>query len=942
MKKTLFSILTFLLGFSGMLNAQYIPVEKNPFGYRPIIVPIPTTVAGVQTPCLTINDWYILENADESVYQEANIEADFKPFQLEKTSWSHHAPNAIHAFKQKITVPAEFKGNRIIIRFNGTTHDCKLYVNGKFVRSHWGSYGSWTADITDFVTPGEEAVVALRMDQRSIGLAAFVRFSGNIYEDSQLYAVPENHIQRMRIHTDLDSEFKDATLRLWVKTPEVGKGKLKIAIADKKGKKLNINPSVIEFPEDMDEFKYDIAVKNPLKWDAEHPNLYKMTLSVVDESGKVTETLERNVGFRKLERRGNQMFVNGQEIKFRGIWGPDNARHMRDLNVNHVRHKYMTEKILDSCDVYGIYVLHENSVDFAKFRNGQSSRYAHQWLDLLADMMERDYNHPSVVMWGLGNESFSDDFLMPTHKYAKFDDPDRQTMFSWPNRIPVDEEIPYDVFSYHYAPIADPNVDLSSYGVSIWHSPSLILERDDNPQMPVLIDEATHVVMSREEVSRDPNVRNFWGESIKKAWELSWNTKGSLGLDQFGMFSDMPNWDMPEQWLMRKAYSPFVIERRIYDNPGKGKPLAIEVENRFCHTNLSEVTIEWRVGEVTGKVKGPDTDPFGKGVFEIPYKNFKDGDIVELAIKRGDGYQCDEYRLEVNPEPFKLPELSETAPAMTQDEEFITVNGKDYELLFDRYAGQISYVKYKGETVITGGPHLQFLRSGNSLGEYWPQSVEAKIEGSEAVIDVDAIYSPIAFAFQIRIDNNGYMTVNYTIKDFPDPAPRSTRLPWAGADLGGYSEIGIQFSLNDEMNRIEWDRKGLWSTYPETHVGREKGVAYKIEEDQTQWKNLNYDFGWMGGKMATSSVSNDFRASKEFIRTANVLLKDKTVGVQALSEEKDAVRLEAGWRGRGLTMYINNEWNYPTLGIGNWMRPAIIIEKGYTNTVHLRLIDTKE
>ncbi len=939
MKRTLLSILALWACTCISANAQYIPVEENPYGYRPIIVPIPTTVAGVDLPCITINDWQILENADEYVYASSIIEPDFKPFKLGKHSWSVRTPDAIHAFKQVIDVPAEFKNQRVMIRFNGTTHATSLYVNGKHVRDHWGSYGSWTADITDYVTPGEKATVALRMDQRGIGLAAYVRFSANIYEDSQLYAVPQNHIQRMRLHTDLDDEYRNATLRIWLKTAEAGNGKVRISIADKKGKKLSVTPSVIELPDGMDEFKYDLAVKNPLKWDAEHPNLYKITLSLTDESGKVTETIERNIGFREVERRGNQMFVNGQEVKFRGIWGPDDARHMRDLNANHVRHKYMTEKILDSCDVYGIYVLHENSVDFAKFRNGESSRYAHQWLDLLADMMERDYNHPSVVMWGLGNESFDGPYTWTTHKYAKHDDPDRQTMFSWANRISPDEEIPYDVYSYHYAPMADPNVDLSSYGVSIWHSPSLLLERTDNPQMPVLIDESTHVVMSREEANRDPNVRNFWGESIKKSWELCWNTKGSLGLDQFGMFSDMPNWDMPEQWLLRKAFSPFVIEKRIYDNPGKGKPLAIEVENRFCHTNLSEVTIEWKVGEVKGKVKGPDTDPFGKGTFEIPYKNFCDGDVLELAIKRADGFQVDEYRLDINPEPFRLPELSETAPQMTEDEEFIYVTGKDFELLFDRYAGQISHVKYKGETVITGGPHLQFLRSGNALGEYWPQSVKARIEGSEAVIDVDALYSPIDFDFQMRIDNNGYMTVNYSILDFPDPAPRSTRLPWAGADLGGYSEIGIQFKLNNDVDRIEWDRKGLWSVYPETHVGREKGVAYRKEEDQTQWKNLNYDFGWMGGRMTNSTVSNDFRASKEFIRTANVLLKDKTIGVQALSEEKDAVRIEAGWG--GLTMFINNEWNYPTLGIGNWMRPAIIIEKGYTNTVHLRLIDTK-
>ena len=921
--------------------AQYIPVQPNPYGERPIIVPVPTTMAGVSDNVKTINDWYILENTDdESICKDISISAAFKPFTLEKTSWSHRTPNQVNIFKQIVTIPEKYAGNRVILRFNGTTHATELFVNGKFVRKHWGSYGSWTADVTGFVTPGQKATIALRMDQRSIGLAAFVRFSGNIYEDSQMYCVPQNHIQRMRIHTQFDSEYKNATLQLWLKTPQKGNGSVRITIADNKGKKLSVSPSVVKLPSEMDEFKYDVTVKGPKKWDAEHPNLYKMTLSLLDDKGKVTETIVRNIGFRNLERRGNQIFVNGEEVKFRGIWGPDDAKQMRDLNINHVRHKYMTEKILDSCDVYGIYVLHENSVDFAKFNNGQSEKYAWQWHDLLADMMERDYNHPSVVMWGLGNESFNDDFTLSTHKYAKFDDPDRQTMFSWANRIKPDEEIPYDVYSYHYAPMADPDLDLSSYGVAIWHSPSLLLERKDNPKMPVIIDEASHVVISREEDSRDPNVRNFWGESIMHSWEKCWNTVGSLGLDQFGMFADMPNWDMPEQWLMRKAYSPFVIKRRIYDNPGTGNPLMIEVENRFCHTNLSEITIEWKVGETTGSVKGPAAAPRQTGSFSIPYKNFKDGDIVELAIKRADGYQVDEYKLEVAPEPFKLPALSASAPALEQDDEYIDVKGKDFELRFDKLAGQIMYMKYKGETIITGGPHLQFLRSNLSIGEYWPSKVTAKVEGSEAVISIDATYSPIAASFEIRIDGNGLMAVNYTIKDFPDPAPHKTRLPWQNADMGGYTEIGIVFTLSKEVDRIEWDRRGLWSTYPDTHVGREKGVAHKIEADQTHWKNLNYDFGWMGGNMSQSTVSNDFRSSKEFIRTANVLLEGKTIGIQALSEEKDAVRLSAD-RGGGISMYINNEWNYPLLGVGNWMRPAIIIEKGYTNTVHLRPIDVK-
>lgn len=942
--KLLLATVIITLASMTSLWAQPKPVEVNPYGERPIIIPVPSSVEGIDVPVFTINDWYYKENADEKVYSSTSIPSDFSKYKMEKAVWGHRTPNSITAFMQEISVPSNFDGKRIIVRFNGTTHETSLYVNGKFVRSHWGSYGSWTADITDYVKCGQTALITLRMDQRPIGLASFVRYSGNIYEDSQLYAVPQHYIQRLRLKTEFDENYKNATLILWLKTNSIERGKIVISLSDKNGKKIATSPSVITLPDNLDEFTYSLSVPKPLKWDAEHPNLYKMTLSLTDAKGRVIETIQKNVGFRELERRGNKMFVNGQEVKFRGVWGADSAKQMRNLNINHVRHKYMTEKMLDSCDVYGVYVLHENSVDFAKFRNGQHPKYANQWLFLLADMMERDFCHPSVVMWGLGNESFNDDFTLQTHKYAKFDDQSRQTMFSWANRISPDQEVPYDVYSFHYGSFSKPDFDASRYETALWHSRSLLYDRKDVPEMPVLFDESSHVVISRQEAQRDPNVRNFWGESIKKCWEQCWNTDGALGLDQFGMFTDMPNWDMPEQWLTRKAFSPFVIETRSYSNPGLGKGLSIEVENRFSHTNLSELTILWNVGEESGKVKGPNVDPREKGVFTIPYTNFHNGDIVELAVLRADGYQVDEYKLEVGAEPFKIPARSIIAPKLIEDDGYIIIKGQDFTLTYDTYAGQITSVDYKGETVITGGPHLQLLRSGLSLGEYWPQSSKAYIDGSEAVIDMDVIYSPITAKYQFRIDNNGLMTVHYTITHIPDAPPVSFSIPWGSADQGGYSEVGIVFNLPGTVDRIMWDRRGLWSVYPETHVGREKGIAYKSSEnsDQKQWKNLTYDFGWMGGNMYQSTTPNDFRASKENIRTASILLQGKTIGVQALSEEKDAVRLESSPWSRTVTMYINNEWNYPTLGVGNYMKPPIQCTDGYQNTVYLRLIDISD
>ncbi len=938
---TILTVATALLCLNA--TAQYLPVQPNPYGERPIIVPTPASVAGIAEPVISLDEgWFRRESPSEDFTSATSLPAGFEPFSLVNPVWATRTPNALVGFWRSVRIPASFAGQRVILHFDGTTHAASLWVNGRHVRDHWGAYTSWTADITDFVTPGQEACVALRLDERSEGLAAFVRFSADIHGHVSLYAVPQTYFRRVRLHTDLDAAYRDAMLRLWLAFPQGSKGSVRVSLTGPDGKRLATTPTSFRLPEGLDEFQYELKVKNPRKWDAEHPNLYKLTLSLTDARGKVVETVEKNVGFRKLERRGNQLFVNGQEVKFRGIWGVDDAETMRSLNVNHVRHKYMTEEILDECDRCGIYVLDENAVDFAKFRGGESPEYAWQWLALLQDMMERDYSHPSVVMWGLGNESYNGDFTLQTHRYAKFDDPDRQTMFSWANRISPDEEIPYDIYSFHYAPFHKPDLDLSRYGVSVWHSPSLLLDRADAPAMPVLVDESTHVTISTVEAGRDPNVRNFWGESIKHSWEVCWNTPGALGMDQFGMFTDIPAWDMPEQWLMRKAYSPFVIAQRDYPLPAPGQPLAVEAENRFCHTDLSEVSIEWKTPRESGVVKGPKTAPRGKGTFYIPARQWKAGDVVELAVKRADGVQVDEYRLNVGTGPFRLPALSATPPKVEEDANEIRVSGRDFVLTFDKWGGQIASLVYKGETVLTGGPHLQVLGSNLSLGEFWPQSVAVHTEGSEAVIDLDVIYSPIAGAFQIRIDGNGLMTVHYTVKHLPDPPPPVTTIPWGSCHYGGYTEVGVVFNVPGEVDRIRWDRRGLWTTYPEDHPGREQGIAYKTVASPRErvWGDLNYDFNWMGGNLARSNVTNDFRGSKEYIRTADVLLGGKSVGIQVLSEERDAVRLEPPRYGNGtISMYINNLWNYPTLGVGNWMKPAILIGDGYSNTVHLRPVE---
>ena len=850
---------------------------------------------------------------------------------------------ADNGLTRTVHIPEEFHGHRIIARFTDTSHSAKLWVNGKFVRDYWGAFAAWNADITDFVSPGEDAFIAVQLE-RTEGLGKALRFYNSIRGGMDLFAVPMTHFERIRMDTGFDPDWRDATLKLDLRLSQSDGSKVKVEIKDKDGRRLQVTPAVFSTSADAQEAVYEVKVKRPLKWDAEHPNLYTVTLSLLDAKGRVSETVEQQYGFREVELRGKNLYVNGQEVKFRGLWGSDSPKRMRDLNINHTRQKWATKEFLDSCDVYGVYVLDENAVDFAKFGPEVDTAYRYQWVNLMAEMLELDYNHPSIVMWGLGNESFTGSNVLAAYNYTKAEDPARPVIFSWGYRIKEDEEIPYDIFSCHYAPVADPDVSFADYMVAICNAPNSLLERTTPvKEMPVLIDESNHVTIPMAELTRDPNVRNFWGEGLKHTWERIWNTDGSLGLDQFGLYRYMTpgNPEMPEIWAFRKAFSPFVIAGQTFDNPGEGNGLDIEVENRFCHTDLSEIDGKWKVGDVSGTVKGPKAGPREKGILNIPYKSFKDGDILELYPTRSDGYQIDEYRLEISPEKIVVPEPSAIAPKMEDGYQYVTVTGRDYVLTFDKFAGQIKSVVYKGETVISGGPHLNVMRSGLAVVEYWPINIDAYMDGREAVIDIETCYAPIFVDMQLRIDGEGVLKTSYKIKHIPNKPPQPFTLPWNEADLGGYSEVGIQYILPAQVDRVQWDRRSSWSVYPDNHVGRPRGTAYKaVMENPTEWKDLNYDLYWLSGYQdRRETTNNDFRATKEYIKTVDVLLADKTVGVEAFSPETDAVRLEVNARTGVVNMFIDNLWNYPQLAVGNYIKPAITIGDGYSNTVYLRLID---
>jgi len=924
-------------------------VTENPVWPRPTIVPVPVQTVGVAETATVLHTWKTISNPQGEFWTDST----------DLSAWHDMTTGARRglgggfgggvadksAYRTTLDIPADYAGYRVQLRFDGVSNAAKIWVNGRFVREHWGGFMPFTCDITDFVQPGKQASLVVGVDDSKVGLAQYVR-AGGLQRDVRIFAEPENYISRFHITTDFDAEYRDATLKVWLRGEFHGaeNTRVKLSLKDAEGRSVAIEPSVVELSGATPETITSVPVAKPIKWDAEHPNLYTLDVIVVGADGAVLQTLSRKFGFVKIERAGRKVLVNGREVKLRGLWGGNSIQDMVDNNINHTRQKWVTEEMLDQADRLGVYVTDENPVDFAKSQVASDPQFLSQYMSFMADLIERDRDHPSVIVWGLDNESEYGSNVEPTFKYARAEDPQRGTQFSWGSSIPVDRELPYDVYSFHYPPF---DGDLASYGNSAFNSRSKVLDRNPQPQIPVLADEYAHLpIYDPDEWRRDPNVHNFWGESIKFYWEKVFATDGALGGDIFGL-PGASNALPPEYWLIKEAYSPVRVEGQTLKNPGAGKPLDVAVKNWFDHTNLSELKVHWSVGDASGDVTGPAVGPHSNGVLKIPAHNWRNGDVVNLKFQRADGLVVQESALAVSPSAPSLPTPQGTAPHVSQDANAITVAGKDFSLVFSKQSGLITSGVYQSAEVIKSGPYLHILATDRgkavvSLPEWSLQKIAASSEGSEAVVSIAGSYGLTQVEFELRIDGTGLIATRYKLVTASIAAPEAHPRPWNDSHFGGFSEVGVSFVLASGIDRLAWNRKALWSIYPADHIGRGVGVA-QVASSNGSWAESSTNGGRGGpagvAPVATAiSASNDFRAMKEYIYSAIALKAGGDLGLEAVSDAHDAVRLDTSdiATGGGISMIVNNEWNYPQLGNSNYMKPPINVGDGYSNVVRVR------
>ena len=354
-------------------------------------------------------------------------------------------------YRKMVTVPADWKGERIYLHVGSATSNLMVWVNGKFVGYSEDSKVSAEFDLTKYLTPGKENLIAMQVmrwcDGSYLVDQDFWRFTG-IAREVYLYARPQAHIADLFITPDLVNNYQDGTLE--VKLNAVGaKGEtVMFSLKDKEGKEVAAQTAKVG---GNGEVKVNFDIKNPLKWTAETPNLYTLYTTLMDGK-QVAEVVPQRVGFRKVEIKNAQVLVNGQPVLFKGanrheldpVTGYvvsmdrmlEDIRVMKELNINAVRtcHYPNDPRWYELCDIYGIYMVAEANIESHGMGYGDKTlakepTYEKAHLERNESNIKIYKNHPSIIFWSVGNEAGYGPNFEKAYDLVKAYDPSRPCQY---------------------------------------------------------------------------------------------------------------------------------------------------------------------------------------------------------------------------------------------------------------------------------------------------------------------------------------------------------------------------------------------------------------------------------------------------------------------------------------------------------------------------------
>ena len=355
--------------------------------------------------------------------------------------------NHIGSYRRWITVPAEWKGKDVIAHFGAVSSNIYLWVNGRFVGYSEDSKLEAEFNLTPYLKLGQENLIAFQVfrwcDGSYLEDQDFFRYSG-VSRDCYLYARNRNRIEDIRITPDLDGEYRDGTLA--VRVDLKGKGDVLLELLDAAGKAV-----CVERLSGSGRLETTLQVAAPHKWSAETPYLYTLR-ATLEKERRVCEVVPLHVGFRKIEIKDVQLLVNGQPVLIKGVnrheLDPDGGsvvsrermlqdiQLMKSLNINAVRTCHYPDDPYwyELCDRYGLYMVAEANLEshgmgFKETSLAHEPSYKKAHLERNQRHLQRNYNHPCIILWSMGNECGNGANFEACYDWLKQEDPSRFVHF---------------------------------------------------------------------------------------------------------------------------------------------------------------------------------------------------------------------------------------------------------------------------------------------------------------------------------------------------------------------------------------------------------------------------------------------------------------------------------------------------------------------------------
>lgn len=777
--------------------------------------------------------------------------------------------NPVGCYVKYFVVPEGWEQRPLYISFQGVESAFYLWLNGEFVGYSEDSFTPSEFDLTPYMTEGENKL-AVEVYQRSTGSwledQDFWRFSG-IFREVYLYTVPDVHVRDLHVQTDLDEEFEQGTLTAVLQLMGKPASKVVLEIKDKADNLVVRSENGVS----GDSVSITLEASKVHLWSAEDPNLYTLYVSVFNASGDLVEVVPQKVGFRKFEMIDKIMHLNGKRIVFKGVnrhefnsrlgrsitkedmlW---DIKTLKQANINAVRTSHYPNETLwyELCDEYGVYVIDEMNLEshgsWQKMGVVEPSwnipGSKPEWQDIVMDraisMVERDKNHPSILIWSCGNESFAGEVIRNVANYFREKDSSRLVHYEgvFHNREFDDSS---DMESRMYAKAADIEMYLKedplkpyisceymhAMGNSVGglHKYTELEQKYPMYQGGFIWDFMDQVIVKNDRYGKP--YMAYGGDFDDRSTDYNFSGNGIVYADR--------RWS-PKMQEVKFLYQNVKLSPDCHGVTIRNENLFVGLDAYRLIYCLNYEGREFHRGIVFVQVKPgeeryveldlPETNQSGEYSLDVSLVLKEDSLWANAGYEIAFGqyvFQVDNKSVDENPTHPKVTSKVNDFRVVEGDVN-IGVHGRDFSVMFSKQAGTLISIKYSGREMISLPPAPLFWRAmtDNDKGagmhfdssSWYAASLSRRTLSFELMEEEDR--ATVTYVYKLSVSEAVRVSVTYTV--FSDGSIKIKSSYHGEPGLPKFPLFALTFKVPADYYQLNWYANGPEENYIDRSFG---------------------------------------------------------------------------------------------------------------------------